>query len=128
MTITLPAYTPSRWSLRLPGYPVLVNSWRSSSFPEILGNVPNGAEWQLSYDNMTSDEALALLLPWRATGCGQWVLDPLPPELAGGVDNASFAARLLETPWRIARQPRKDSVKKERFNVTLDLVSELSIE
>jgi hypothetical protein len=127
MTITLPAYTPSRWTLRLPDYPILVNSWRSSAFPEILGSIPNGAEWQLIFENVSNDQALALLLPWRATGCGQWPLDPLPAALAGGVNNTAFAKRLTGTTWTIAREPRKESVKNGRFDVTIELVYELTM-
>jgi hypothetical protein len=127
MTITLPAYTPSRWTLKLPGYPVITNSWRSSAFPEILGNWPSDAEWQLAFENVTSDQALALLLPWRATGGGQWPLDPLPAALAGGVNNTAFARRLTGTTWTVAQEPRKESVKNERFNVTLELVYELTM-
>lgn len=126
MTITLPAYTPSSWELRLPDYPIITNTWRSSSFPEILGNLPNGAEWRLKFENMDDAEALALLLPWRATGGGQWPLATLPAALAGGVDNVNFAKRLTGTPWAIAREPQKESVKKGRFNIAIDLVYELT--
>jgi hypothetical protein len=126
MTISLPAYTPSRWSLRLPDYPIITNSWRSSAFPEILGSLPNGAKWRLEFDSMTNAETLALLLPWRATGGGQWPLSFMPLELAGGCDNANFKKRLTGSTWSIASEPRSDSVKNGRFNVRIDLVHELT--
>lgn len=126
MSVTLPAYTPTRWELRLPDYPIITNSWRSSAFPEILGSLPNGAEWRLEFENMTNAEALALLLPWRATGGGQWALALLPIELAGGCDNANFRKRLTGTTWSIASEPQKESVKNGRFNVKIDLVHELT--
>lgn len=126
MTITLPAYTPSSWELRLPDYPIITNTWRSSSFPEILGSLPNGAQWSLRFENMNNTEALALLLPWRATGGGQWPLAALPSALAGGVDNVNFAKRLTGTTWTIAREPRKQSIKNGRFDVDIELVYELT--
>jgi|688.fasta_scaffold85454_3 hypothetical protein len=126
MTFSLPAYVPTRWELRLPDYPIITNSWRSSAFPEILGSLPNGAEWRLEFDNRTNAEALALLLPWRATGGGQWPLDFMPFELAFGCDSADFRKRLTGTTWSIASEPRKESVKNGRFNVKIDLVYELT--
>jgi hypothetical protein len=71
---------------------------------------------------------LALLLPWYASGCGLWSLTQLPEELAGGVNNADFRKRLTGTTWTIEREPTKQSVKKGRFNVTIDLVYELTFE
>lgn len=124
--LTLPARTPSSWELKLPGYPVITNAWRSASFPELLGSLPSEAEWTLTFENQTSDEALALLLPWNATGGGQWPLAALPDELAGGVDDDDFRKRLIGTTWTIAQKPRKESVKNGRFNVTVDLVYELT--
>lgn len=124
--ITLPAITPTRWTLKLPDYPVITNAWRSWTFPEITGSLPSGAEWQLVYENVTSDEALALLLPWRATGGGQWPLTLLPAAVAGGCDNENFRKRLTGTSWGMASEPREVSVKNERFNVTIDLIHELA--
>lgn len=124
--VTLAPYTPSTWELRLPDYPVLAGAWRSTSFPDALGSIPNGAEWRLIYENCTSAEALALIKPWRATGGGQWALSELPAELAFGVDNAAFRRRLTKTTWTIARKPQKESVKNGRFNVTIDLIYELT--
>jgi hypothetical protein len=124
--VTLPAYTPTDWELRLPGYPVIAGKWRSTAFPEALGSIPSEAQWKLIYENCTSAEALALLLPWRATGGGQWALSPLPLEVALGVDDADFRKRLTGTTWTIAREPQKESVKNGRFNVTIDLIYELT--
>lgn len=128
LPLTLPPYTPSSWELKLPGYPVITGTWRSSSFPELLGSLPSDSEWSLRFDNMTSDEALELLLPWRATGGGQWPLTTLPDELAGGVDNANFRKRLTGTIWTMAQEPRKEPVKNGRFNVTIELVYELTFD
>lgn len=124
--LTLPAYTPSYWELTLPGYPVIVGGFRSVSFPDLLGSLPSDSKWKLVFENMTNAEALALLLPWRATGCGMWPLTELPIEIAGGVDNASFRKRLTGTTWAIEREPVKESIKNGRFNVTIELVHELS--
>jgi len=126
--ITLPPYTPSTWELRLPGYPVIVNSWRSASFPELLGALPSGAEWGMTFESRDDDEALALLLPWRASGCGLWPLTALPIELAGGVDDADFRKRLTGTTWTMASEPRLEPVKNGRFNVTIQLVYELAFD
>lgn len=126
--LTLPAITPTSWELKLPDYPVISNSWRSASFPELLGSLPSDAEWSLRFENMTAAEALALTLPWRATGGGQWPLTKLPDELAGGVDDADFRERLTGTTWTMARKPREESVKRGRFNVTIDLVYELTFD
>jgi len=126
--LTLPPYTPTDWELRLPGYPIIGNRWRSTSLPDALGSIPSGAEWRLTYENRTSDETLALLLPWRATGGGQWPLTPLPLETAYGVDDAEFLKRLIGTTWTIAREPQKQAVKKGRFNITIELIYELTFE
>lgn len=126
--LTLPPYTPTSWELRLPGYPVMTNSWRSASFPEVLGSMPSEARLQLVFENKTSDEALALLLPWKATGGGQWPLTTLPEEIAYGINDANFAKRLTETTWTIEAEPQKLSVKKGRFNITVDLVYELTFD
>jgi hypothetical protein len=126
--ITLPPYTPSTWELRLPGYPVIINSWRSASFPELLGTLPSGAEWGMTFESRDDDEALALLLPWKASGCGLWPLTALPIELAGGVDDVDFRKRLTGTTWTMASEPRLEPVKNGRFNVTIELVYELAFD
>lgn len=128
LPLTLPAITPTTWELRLPDYPVITGAWRSSAFPEILGSLPSGAEWGLRFENVSDAQALALLLPWRATAGGLWPLTALPAELAGGVNNDDFRKRLTGTTWTIAREPKKESVKNGRFNVTIDLVHELTLE
>jgi hypothetical protein len=126
--LTLPRYTPTTWELRLPDYPVITGAWRSSAFPEILGSLPSGAEWSLTFENVNDAQALALLLPWRATAGGLWPLTALPAELASGVNSDDFKKRLTGTTWTIAREPRKESIKNGRFNVTIDLVYELTLE
>ena len=128
LPVSLPPYTPTDWELKLPGYPIIGGSWRSTSFPDALGSIPSEAELRLIYENRTSDEALALLLPWRATGGGQWSLTELPPEVAFGVNDAAFRERLTGTSWTMAREPQKQSVKKGRFTVTIDLIYELTFE
>jgi hypothetical protein len=128
LPLTLPAYTPSSWELILPGYPVILSNFRSASYPDILGSLPSDSRWKLTFQNMTSDEALALLLPWRASGCGLWALTQLPEQLAGGVDNADFKKRLTGTTWAIEKEPTKQSVKKGRFTITIDLIHELTFE
>lgn len=126
--LTLPAITPTSWELRLPGYPVISNSWRSTAFPELLGSLPSDARWSLRFENVATAEALALMLPWKATGGGQWPLTTLPDALAGGVDDATFRKRLTGTTWTMARPPQKESVKNGRFNVTIELVYELAFD
>jgi hypothetical protein len=128
LPLTLPAYTPSSWELELPGYPVITGTWRSSAFPEILGSLPSDSRWRLRFENVTSEQALELLLPWRATGGGQWPLTSLPDELAGGVDDANFRKRLTGTTWTIAEKPRQEPVKNGRFNIAIVLVYELTLE
>ncbi len=126
--LTLPAYTPTNWELTLPGYPVITASFRSASYPDILGSLPSESRWKLTYENMTSVEALALLLPWKGTGCGIWPLASLPAETAGGVDNEDFRKRLTGTTWAIESEPIMQSVKNGRFTVTIDLIYELTFE
>lgn len=128
LPLTLPPYTPTSWELRLPGYPVITGSWRSAAYPEILGSMPSGAEWRLTFENKTAVEALALLLPWRATGGGRWPLTELPGEIAYGVDSEDFRKRLTGTTWTIAEEPQKQSIKNGRFSVTLVLAYELTLE
>ena len=128
LPLTLPAYTPSSWELELPGYPVITGTWRSSAFPEILGGLPSDSRWRLRFENVTSEQALELLLPWRATGGGQWPLTSLPEELAGGVDDVNFRKRLTGTTWTIAEKPRQEPVKNGRFNIAIVLVYELTLE
>lgn len=124
--LTLPAYTPSEWTLKLPDYPIITNASRGAAFPEILGSLPTGAEWQLVFENMSNAEALALMLLWNATGGGQLALTALPAETAGGCDDINFRKRLTGTSWSIASEPRIEPVKNGRFNVTIDLVHELT--
>lgn len=126
LPLTLPAYTPTSWELTLPGYPVIASGFRSAFYPEILGSLPSDSRWRLAFENMTDDEALALLLPWRATGGGQWPLTALPEALAYGVDNEDFRKRLTGTTWTIEREPTKEPVKKGRYNVTIELIYELT--
>lgn len=126
--LTLPAITPTSWELRLPDYPVISNSWRSVAFPELLGSLPSDAQWSLRFENVTTAEALALMLPWKATGGGQWPLTTLPDALAGGVDDTAFRKRLTGTTWTMASPPQKESVKNGRFNITIELVHELTFE
>lgn len=126
--LTLPAYTPSDWELVLPGYPVIVTNFLSTSYPDILGSLPSDSRWKLTFRNMTDAEALALLLPWKATGCGMWSLTGLPAELAAGVDSEDFKKRLTGTTWTIEREPTKESVKNGRFNVTIELIYELTFD
>lgn len=126
LPLTLPAYTPTSWELTLPDYPVIVSGFRSAFYPEILGSLPSDSRWRLVFESMTDDEALALLLPWRATGGGQWPLTALPEALAYGVDDADFRKRLTGTTWTIEREPTKEPVKKGRYNVTIELIYELT--
>lgn len=126
LPLTLPAYTPTRWELTLPDYPVIVSSFRSASFPEVLGSLPSDSRWKLYFDNMTSEETLALLLPWNATGMGMWPLTTLPDALAGGVNDIEFRKRLTGTTWTMEREPVKSSVKNNRFNVVIELIYELT--
>jgi len=126
--LTLPAITPTDWELRLPDYPVISNDWGAAAFPELLGSLPSDARWSLVFENVTAAEAMALMLPWRATGGGQWPLTTLPDELAGGVDDSGFRKRLTGTTWTMAQPPRKESVKNGRFTVTIELVHELTFE
>jgi hypothetical protein len=126
--LTLPAYTPGDWELTLPGYPVITSSFRSASYPDILGSLPSGSKWRLTYKNMTNAEALALLLPWKGTGCGIWPLASLPAEVAGGVDDEDFRKRLIGTTWAIESEPVMQSVKNGRFTVAINLIHELTLE
>lgn len=126
--LTLPAYTPSDWELTLPGYPVITSSFRSASYPDILGSLPSESRWKLTYENMTNTEALALLLPWKGSGCGIWPLGSLPAETAEGVDDEDFRKRLIGTTWAIERGPVMQSVKNGRFTITIDLIHELTFE
>ena len=128
LPLTLPAYIPTSWELTLPGYPVIVASFRSVSYPDILGSLPSDSRWRLFFRNMTNAEALALLLPWKASGCGIWSLTTLPAELASGVNDANFRKRLTGTTWTIEKEPTKESVKNGRFNVTIELIHELTFE
>ena len=128
MTFTLPAYTPTSWELTLPGYPVITANFRSASYPDILGSLPSESRWKLTYENMTDTEAFALLLPWKASGCGMWPLGQLPAETAGGVDNEDFRKRLVGIAWAIEKEPVMSSVKNGRFTVAIDLIHELTFE
>lgn len=127
LPLTLPAYTPTSWELTLPDYPVIVSGFRSAFYPEILGSLPSDSRWKLVFENMTDAETLALLLPWRATGGGQWPLTALPDAIAGGVNNEDFKKRLIGTTWTIEREPTKEPVKKGRYNVTIELIYELTL-
>ena len=126
MSVTLPAYTPTSWVLTLPKYPAIENVYRSAYFPDVLGSLPSDSRWKLVFENVSNAQALALLLPWRATGCGILPLSPLPAELAGGVDNADFRKRLTGTTWTIEKEPTLQPVKNNRFTVTVDLIYELT--
>lgn len=126
--LTLPAYTPTSWELTLPGYPVIVGGFNSVSFPDVLGSLPSDSRWRLRFENVSDEEALALLLPWKATGGGLWPLTELPIEVAGGVNDANFRKRLTGTTWTIEKKPSKESVKNGRFTVTIELVHELTFE
>jgi len=124
--LTLPALTPTEWELRLPDYPVINNSWRSSSFPTILGNLPTDSTWRLTFANTTSAESAEVLRLWNATGGGQWPLATLPAALAGGVDSVEFRKRLIATTWAMAKVPRVVPVKNGYFTITVELVHELT--
>jgi hypothetical protein len=76
---------------------------------------------------MTSQEVLAILLLWRATGMGMWPLTALPEALAGGVNDENFRKRLVGTTWSIEKEPTKQLVKNNRFNVVIDLIHELTL-
>ena len=128
VSVTLPAYTPTSWELVLPGYPVITNSFRGAFFPDLLGSLPSESRWRLTFKNRTDAEALALLLPWRASGCGMWPLAQLPAALAGGVDDTNFVRRLTGTTWTIEKEPIKQPVKNGRFNVTIELIYELTLQ
>ena len=128
VSVTLPAYTPTSWELVLPGYPVITNSFRGAFSPELLGSLPSESRWRLTFENRTDAEALALLLPWGASGCGMWPLAQLPAALAGGVNDTNFVRRLTGTTWSIEKEPIKQSVKNGRFNVTIELIYELTLQ
>lgn len=126
--LTLPAITPSEWELKLPGYPVISGTWRSSAFPELLGNLPNGSTWRMVFRHRTSAEALALSKPWRATAGGQWPLTKLPDQLSAGVNDADFRKRLTGTTWTISSEPKLEPVKNGRFDIAIELEHELTFD
>jgi hypothetical protein len=128
MTIPFPPYRPTSFELRLPGYPVITNNWRATEWPEILGNIAEGASLRLSYRNITDAEALELLLLWRATAGGRYPLNPLPAEVAAGINDAALADRILNIAplvWVPAGPPSQESVKRIRSGLEIELVSEL---
>jgi hypothetical protein len=57
---------------------------------------------------------------------GMWPLTALPEALAGGVNDENFKKRLTGTTWSIEREPTKQLVKNNRFNVVIDLIHELT--
>jgi hypothetical protein len=128
MVIPFPPYRPTSFELRLPGCPVITNNWRATEWPEILGNIAEGASLRLSYRNITDAEALELLLLWRATAGGRYPLNPLPAEVAAGINDAALADRILNIAplvWVPAGPPSQESVKRIRSGLEIELVSEL---
>lgn len=128
MVIAFPAYRPSSWELQIPNYPVIANNWRSTELPEILGSLPEDSRLRLTYRNVSSAEALQLLLSWRASAGGFYPLSPLPAEIAAGIDNAAIAGQILNVGplvWVVAESPTKESIKNQRFTVNIELKTEL---
>jgi hypothetical protein len=141
MPADYPAYRPTQLSLTLGDYPVLVNTWRSVSSPELLGSLPVGAVLQLSYENVLDEEALALMTLWTSTAGGLDHLNPLPSEVAAGIlDDAEteeaeaanelankYLLDIAPLVWVMNGQPRQESVKNGRSTVQVELVSELRL-
>jgi len=128
--IPFPPYRPSSFELRLPGWPVIANNWRSSEVSEILGSLAEGASLRLNYTNILSAEALELLLVWRSTAGGRYPLNPLPVEVAAGINNTALAARITNISplvWVVASPPQQESVKNLRSGISIELVSELRL-
>lgn len=128
MVIPFPAYRPTSWELQLPNYRVITNNWRATEAPEILGSLPEDARLRLRYENITDQQALELLLLWRATAGGYYPLDPLPAEVAAGINDAALANRIRSIAplsWVVADPPRQESIKNLRSGLDIELKSEL---
>jgi hypothetical protein len=129
--VAFPDYAPADLQLKLPNYPVLLNQWRAQETPEILGDLPVGAELTLRYRNIPDSEVLQFLQVWRATGGGMALLDALPASIAAGILDGDLANRILapgSVGWAMVEQPKQSSAKTGRSNVDVKLTTELRVD
>jgi len=129
MTIAYPAIRPTDLTLLLAKQPIATHGWQGVwEAPEIAGSLPVDARLDLSYRNITTADATALLVCWRSSGSGFFNLNALPAEVVAGVVTADLAAWIREPPglvWAWAEPPQHQAVKAGRATVAARLVAEL---
>ena len=129
MTIAYPAIRPTDLTLTLAQYPVATHGWQGVwEAPEIAGSLPVDAQLDLSYRNITTADAVALLTSWRASGSGLFKLNTLPVEVVAGVVNTALAAWIRQPTglvWTWAERPAHEAVKSRRATVAVRLTAEL---
>jgi hypothetical protein len=129
MTIAYPAIRPTDLTLTLAQYPVAAHGWQGVwEAPELAGNLPVDAQLDLSYRNITTSDAVALLVCWRSSGSGLFKLNALPVEVVAGVVNTTLAAWIRQPTglvWTWAERPDHQAVKAGRATVNARLIAEL---
>ena len=129
MTIAFPAIRPTDLTLTLAQYPVATHGWQGVwEAPEIAGSLPVDAQLDLSYRNITTADAVALLVCWRSSGSGLFKLNILPVEVVAGVVNTALAAWIRQPTglvWTWAERPAHEAVKSRRATVAVRLTAEL---
>jgi hypothetical protein len=129
LTVAYPTIRPTDLTLILAKQPIATHGWQGVwEAPEIAGNLPVDARLDLSYRNITTADATALLVCWRSSGSGFFALNSLPAEVVAGVVNAALAAWIRQPPglkWTWADAPRHQAVKSNRATVAVRLTAEL---
>jgi hypothetical protein len=127
--IAYPTIRPTDLTLVLAKQPIATHGWQGVwEAPEIAGSLPVDARLDLSYQNITTADAVALLVCWRVSGSGFFPLNSLPAEVVAGVVNADLAAWIRQPPglkWTWAEVPSHQAVKAGRATVAVRLTAEL---
>lgn len=128
MTITLPAICPTEREFTCADYPITEGLWQggAAASPKPWSDVPVSAELRLQYINIPDSQAALFITAWNESLSGALPI-VLPEEVAAGIDDPDYVARIL-TPlglaWKFSRAPAVSNVFPGVSSVQVDLAAE----
>ena len=131
MTVTLPSITPSSRTFQAPKWPTTSSTSQGGVVTRRLwGSKPSIGSMSLSFDNISDDNAAAIIAAYNAAK-GPTTEVQIPSEILSGMSEnlkTGIASSIddLGLKWFFSEDgPSVESVAPGRSSVTLNLIAEL---
>lgn len=128
MSQPFPAIRPTDLAITLGETAINQSEWNDVwEQPSIVGSLETEPVLELSFTNITAQQAHALLAHYRNRGAGLFPFT-LPPEIVAGVVDPAMQQFILSPPglvWAWAEAPQHQAVKAGRATVAVRLTAEL---